>query len=248
MKVSNTELRTMYISAFEALGFETGVARDAAAMCAWCDAAGLDGIGRIADRIDTLRAAVYRAPTVSRDDGHIVVNAHGESLLRIGAMAFDIGHAAALGGESLTLTVADSTDVEFAPGLAIFALRRELDTLVMYRQGHDYRYVLTAGPLHKAELRTRPLTDPFPLAPAEGELIILFGSAVREHFCVACRDFVESTHCADLTFKVDRTLLEGIPCDDVAWARVSRVSKERLVPESAESRARGAAIGADDDN
>ena len=238
----------MYASAFEALGFETGVARDAAAMCAWCDAAGLDGIGRIADRIDTLQGAVCRAPTVSHDDGHTVVDAHGEPLLRIGAMAFDIGQATALGGECSTLTVTGSTDVEFAPGLAIFALRRELDTLLMYRHGQDYHCVRTDGQLHKAELRAKPLDDPCTLAPAEGELIVLFGLANREHFCVACQVCTESTHCADLTAETNRTLLEGIPCDEVAWARVSRVSKERLVRESVESRTRGAAIGADDDN
>ncbi|POG11054.1 lactate dehydrogenase [Pseudomonas putida] len=88
MRVSLNEIQVMCRKAFEGMGFAPGDCEDAAELVGWLHLQGLDGIGALAQALDPLQGEASQPFTLSFEDSTLlVIDAHGQSVLRCAATA-----------------------------------------------------------------------------------------------------------------------------------------------------------------
>ena len=235
MNVSFTELRTTYMLTFEALGFGAGSAFEAATMATWCDVHGFDGIGLIHSQIARPPLGEYRPPeVVTAPDGALCLDALGNSLFRIGPGVLEIGHAEFVRGQTDRVRIVNVEDLGVIPGLAFIATQR---AIVGALQGCMGGTSLTAFASPTAQVEVIWSTQAF----ANDELVICYGEPDDR---LPNADVSHRLSPDLLRQREEHALVNGLSFPDADWRQVLDVAKQYLVPESDQSRERGAGIGA----
>jgi LDH2 family malate/lactate/ureidoglycolate dehydrogenase len=239
MRVSVNELETRYARALEGLGLPGGLARDAARMVARHDVWGLDGLGRLAGRLDRLDGANLPALAPRPSDDGYTLDAQSASLLAVGPTAVDLLDALAAGDAGGgTVRVTGCADADFAAGLAALAAERDLTVVV--------RTVLDGETLQAAACSGEVAVDRRPATagdPAPGTVTLAGGRTLTP----AGADAPEPTQRISgnrIAGREQDALDAGVAVDADAWQRIYELGARFLVAESETSRTTGAG-GAD---
>lgn len=247
MKVSQNEVYRIAQRALEGAGAAYGIDRDGAHAVAWLDGRGLPGLAMLAAALDRMDGAFEPLPPPSREGANGVLDLAGRPAVAWAGAVMDC----------LTLLLAEDANA----GLALRQARWPLFLLPLAVQrvagGHIVRLRWQAGGAMLTCI-ANPVAGCRIVAEGEavsgeGGLAPFFASALPADVTLdaparVTRGTIRTEpaaviDAAALEMALQRSLAEGIAVDDAVWSRVTAAANRVLVPDSPESRARGAGGG-----
>jgi len=231
MRVSLNEIQVMCRKAFEGMGFAPGDCEDAAELVGWLHLQGLDGIGALAQALDFLQGEASQPFTLHYDDSTVlVIDAHGQSVLRCAATAVELALDKALRRGQALLQIHHCHNRLLLLGYLSKAAERGLHVQARWedtRQRHLADF--TAG-------EPRPALD----SEAQPGAVEAFEQGVTVLFTrpAGARPAAGATQ---------RTANQGFTVDAGTWQRLKQLSEQILVESTDASRRHGAGGGSDAD-
>lgn len=245
MKISNNELTAALKKAFEGIGFSVGDYEDAAAMVAWLETHGLQGLAQIHCALPHLIEKPYLPAALNHEDASLaVVDAHGGSTMICGSQAMDLAYAKARNIGLGRVQLSNCHNRKFIIERLVNTARRGMACMAYWRHsggaavysvvgidaGEEYpTYVECAAEQCEVE------NDP--------SLFILCGpsfSALQEYLRDtlpdSSGDIVRVTPEA-MAFSYSSTLEHGIEIDVSLWESLEKLVKNVLVEATETSRA-----------
>jgi len=224
IRVSLNELAVRVSRALQGLGIPAGIADDAAAVVAWHDIAGLDGLGQLCAAIPRLRTPAETAPESIGDAGGRSLGTDGASLLMLGGSLVDVlecGHA----NGPTPVTLRGARDASLVGGVAALAADRNL-AATFEAAGDDATYRAIADG-HHVWWAAMPLTDGGGLTVGD---IRCWPTAERTTWPPANAHHVLDS--ATLAERRHGALTHGVPVVPDAWAEIYERAKQILVDDS----------------
>ncbi len=246
MKISANELLTTVGKAFEGLGFAPGDREDAAAMVAWLELHGLNGLAELEKALDFLDQETDPRPrTLFRSSGLRVFDAGGASVLAGGALAVDAGVAMARHVALATVRLEHCHNRLLIIGYLARSASLGVSVLASWGNARSdpRRYVasLRAGdgaPTLRAWTTSVSSGDVF-----DQGLTLVFSRNLdllpQLHLDEASERVLLSVEGASLDAAEAACIEHGITVDDALWQRLGILARRVLVAASEQSR-RGA--------
>ena len=231
MRVSLNEIQVMCRKAFEGMGYAPGDCEDAAELVGWLHVQGLDGIGALAQALDYLQGEASQPFTLSYDDSTLLVlDAHGQSVLRCAATAVELALDKALHRGQALLKIHHCHNRLLLLGYLSKAAERGLHVQARWddaRQRHLADF--TAGEQRPA---LRSEAQPGAVEAFEQGVTVLFTRPAYALPSAGTRQ---------------RTANQGFTVDAGTWQRLKQLSEQILVESTEASRRHGAGGGSDTD-
>ena len=221
-------------------GMPAGMANDAASIVATaslCGVAGLETTQRFLERYEGVslkhELVVHKTPK-----GTFYISAGGASLLTAGAAVLDL---ACTETDGCALIIGDLSDTLVAPGLSRLVRERGIDAFVEWRCANELHCLSVLDEVEIAQ------------APVKPHGCLLAETQMRINLHVHARKERETNLCfRNAAFTAvnqleAQSIRDGAEVESDGWAQVVALADTMLVPESEQSRAGGAGIGADGD-
>lgn len=231
MRVSLNEIQVMCRKAFEGMGFAPGDCEDAAELVGWLHLQGLDGIGALAQALDFLQGEATQPFTLTNDDStSLVIDAHGQSVLRCAATAVELALDKALHRGQAQLRIHHCHNRLLLLGYLSKAAERGLHVQARWEDARQRHLAdFTAGercPVLRSE------AQPGAVEAFEQGITVLF---------------TRPAYALPVAGATPRTANQGFTVDAGTWQRLKQLSEQILVESTEASRRHGAGGGSDAD-
>jgi LDH2 family malate/lactate/ureidoglycolate dehydrogenase len=231
MRVSLNEIQVMCRKAFEGMGFAPGDCEDAAELVSWLHLQGLDGVGALAQALSHLQGEASQPFTLNYEDNTVlVIDAHGQSVLRCAATAVELVLGKALHRGQAMLQIHHCHNRLLLLGYLSKAAERGLHVQARWEDArHRHLADFTAGEPSPA---LHSEAQPGAVEAFEQGVTVLFtrpGGALPAPAVAA------------------HTANQGFTVDPGTWQRLKQLSEQILVESTEASRRQGAGGGSDAD-
>ena len=233
MGYSFYEVYITALRAFSGMGFPHGADEDAAFIIAWLELNNLQGIKRLSDSISILDNQFEGILNIKDNDQEIDLN--HQSILMKGSGIIDYFSSLLESREKIILTLVNCSDpFLFLPLLYKSSSQILFSQLIFYHSENEINiYHISKKKILIGKLNTKHLLK-------KNQVKIILSNKKN----ISIIDNIEK----EISNKsIQKNLALSLEPDKTAWDKISKIANRIFVPESEESRNRGAGGGDDND-
>ncbi|MED5610904.1 DUF3726 domain-containing protein [Pseudomonas sp. JH-2] len=244
MRVAFNEVQVLCRKAFEGLGLDPGDGEDAAQMVAWAQLHGLDGLGALARGLSFMESDAQRPVELCyEDDGQVLLDAGGQSVLRSAVLALELGAAKAMRSGAASVRIRRCHNRILLLAHLAGCARRGLNVCAYWRDTRQEAVVSFAAGQGCPRLSVYRL--PAGSRDDEQSLNILLSQYFQLSQRVPEGALLIDRDADNLAETAERQLSEGIEVDPQVWDTLKRLGERVLVESTEASRLRGAGEGSE---
>lgn len=223
MSYSYYEVYTNAQRAFSGLGFPYGADEDAAFIITWLEVCGLDGVNLLNSKINELDNSFNAS--IDASNINLDFNCHNKSMLAIGPGLIDYLISKLTNSESFSIILKDCNDPIFLVPLLYKYSKKNINSQLTNNKKEIIVSMTKEKISIQKKLITNNLTEDFNLL-------------------IANKKLNHSSLDINLdTIKINEALSKGLNPNKRSWEKISEIAFRTFVPESEESRSKGAGGG-----
>lgn len=230
MKISINELHNTCKKAFEACGYPYGADDEAASMVSMLEVYGLSGIARLHRTLSEIEQKGFPQTIDHQKSPHgLSVRASEFSMLALGPAIVDLGKTASQSEQTYTINIENVTDPEFLLPVLLQSKNRGATSKLNWVD-NDFSYCF------QTFNDGTPLFWRSRLKGSNTNCELVFGSRdcnlSSEVDIVCTHDQIKASE--------QQAIENGVSVDEKSWSDIQKLAKQVFVPESKESKERGA--------